>query len=77
MRFTDIINRNVPASRPGSVARGTQRLLRDLASAGLLQADRPTAGERLESTLGPVLARVVTATLTDGSPHGLRPRRAA
>ena len=78
MRFTDIAHMNIPVPREGSTLRGTHRLLRDLVAVSLIQADRPTATQRLEETLGEGLVRVLTGSLTDGGrPHGLRPRRAA
>jgi len=60
-------------------AHGSQRLLRDLAATGLMQQERPSASERLESILGPELTGILRATLTGtpGPAHRLQPRRAA
>ena len=60
-------------------AYGTQRLLRDLVATGLMQQERPSASERLESILGAELTGTLRATLTGtpGPAHRLQPRRAA
>jgi len=60
-------------------AYGTQRLLRDLIATGLMQQERPSASERLESMLGAELTGVLRSTLTGtpGPAHRLQPRRAA
>lgn len=57
----------------------TQRLLRDLVAAGLMQQERPSASERLESLLGAELTGVLRASLTGtpGPAQRLQPRRAA
>ena len=78
MTFEDIAHLNIPLPPRGPEDRGTFRLLRDVLAVGVLQDDRPSAGERLESILGPGLARVVTGSLSDGgTPQGLRTTRAA
>lgn len=57
----------------------TNRLLHDLAAVGRMQAERPSAAERVEAVLGATLAGVLRASLTGdrGPAHGLQPRRAA
>ena len=57
----------------------TKRLLHDLAAVGRMQADRPSADERVEALLGLELAGVLRTSLVGepGRPHGLQPRRAA
>jgi hypothetical protein len=55
------------------------RLLHDLDAVGRMQAERPTAAERVDAILGVELAGVLR-TLLAGEPgpaHGLQPRRAA
>lgn len=82
MRLRDIALVNIPASPEGSTLRGTHLLLRDLVAVGLMQEERPSALERLQSALGRDLADVLRLSLT-GYPgpghasHGLRGRRAA
>jgi hypothetical protein len=58
---------------------GSSRLLRDLSAAGVMQHDRPSASERLESLLGAELTGVLRTSLTGtpGPAHRLQPRRAA
>jgi hypothetical protein len=56
---------------------GTQRLLRDLAATGLMQQDRPSADERLESLLGAELTGVLRATLMGTPSPAQRLHRAA
>ncbi len=78
MRLGDIALVNIPASPEGSTLRGTRRLLRDLVSAGLIQHERPSAFERLESNLGDAFTRVLLGSLDSGpDSHGLRTRRVA
>ena len=78
MTFDEIAHLNNPVPPRGAEERGTFRLLRDVFAIGAHQNDRPSAGERLESILGPGLARVVTGSLSDGgTPQGLRTTRAA
>ena len=57
----------------------TNRLLHDLAAVGRMQAERPSAAERVEAVLGFELAGVLRASLTGepGPARGLQPRRAA
>ena len=57
----------------------TSRLLHDLDAFGRMQAERPSAAERVDAILGVELAGVLR-TLLAGEPgpaHGLQPRRAA
>ena len=77
MTFEDIAHLNIPLPPRGPEDRGTFRLLRDVLAVGVLQDDRPSAGERLESILGPGLARVVTGSLSDGGRPRLKTTRAA
>ena len=78
MRLADIALVNIPAAPEGSTLRGTHRLLRDLVSAGLMQQERPSAPERLESNLGGAFTRVLFESMGSGpDSHRLRPRRAA
>jgi hypothetical protein len=77
MRLADIALVNIPASPEDSTLRGTHRLLRDLVSAGLMQQERPSASERLESKLGDAFTRVLFGSLDSGPSHGVRRRRAA
>jgi hypothetical protein len=77
MTFEDIAHLNIPLPPRGSDDRGTFRLLRDVLAMGVLQSDRASAGERLESVLGPSLARVVTGSLADGGQPRLKTTRAA
>lgn len=58
---------------------GTERLLRDLVATGLMQQERPSADERLETLLGAELTGVLRASLmgTPGPAQRLQPRRAA
>jgi hypothetical protein len=78
MRLADIALVNIPAAPEGSTLNGTQRLLRDLVSAGLMQQERPSASERLESKLGDAFSRVLLESLGSGpDSHRLRTRRAA
>jgi len=57
----------------------TARLLHDLAVVGKMQADHPSATERVDALLGLELAGVLRTSLVGepGRPHGLQPRRAA
>lgn len=58
---------------------GTSRLLRDLVAAGVMQQERPSASERLESLLGAELTGVLRTSLT-GTPapaQRVQRRRAA
>ena len=77
MTFEDIAHLNIPLPPRGPEDRGTFRLLRDVLAVGVLQDDRPSAGERLESILGPAVARVVTGSLSDGGRPRLKTTRAA
>jgi len=78
MTFEHIAHLNIPLPPRGSEDRGTFRLLRDVLAVGAIQNDRPSAGERLETILGPGLARVVTGSSSDGSrPQRLGTDRAA
>jgi hypothetical protein len=77
MRLLDIAQLNIPTSSDASSLRGARRLLRDLAAAGLMQDDWPSAAERLESKLDPAFSCVLVETLSGAGPEGLRPRRAA
>ncbi len=63
---------------PKHPALALERLLADLAAAGRMQQDRPTAAERIESLLGADLAGVLRTALSEPTPAGgLAPRRAA
>jgi hypothetical protein len=67
------------SSRPGG--RQTSRLVRDLIALGLLDAQRPTAAERLDAQLGHELVAAIRTELTrsnaGGSPFQSRPGRVA
>ena len=58
---------------------GTSRLLRDLIAAGVMQQERPSAAERLESLLGAELTGVLRTSLTGtpGPAQRLQVHRAA
>jgi hypothetical protein len=60
-------------------SQATNRLLHDLAAMGRMQAERPSAAERVEALLGLELAGVLRTSIVGepGPAHGLRPRRAA
>jgi hypothetical protein len=78
MHLADIALVNIAAAREGSTLRGTQRLVRDLVSAGLMQQERPSASERLESKLGDAFTHVLLESMGAGpDSHRLRTRRAA
>lgn len=57
----------------------SNRLLRDLAAAGRMQLERPSAAERVEALLGAELTGVLRTTLVGASTPagGVQPRRAA
>ena len=57
----------------GSVLRGTERLLRDLVAVGMMQQERRSAAERLESTLGIELTGLLQAALVGKPGPALRP----
>jgi hypothetical protein len=78
MRLADIALVNIPAAPEGATPRGTHRLLRDLVSAGLMQQERPSAAEHLESKLGDGFTHVLLQSMGSGpDSHRLRPSRAA
>ena len=78
MRLADIALVNIPAAPEGSTLRGSHRLLRDLVSAGLMQQERPSASERLESNLGGPFTRVLLESMGSRSDsHRLRTSHAA
>ena len=60
-------------------SQATNRLLHDLAGVGWMQAERPSAAERVVAFLGLELAGVLRTSLAGepGPAHGLQPRRAA
>jgi hypothetical protein len=61
-----------------SIATPGSRLLHDLAVVGRMQAERPSAAERVEALLGAELTGVLRTTLAGTKPAGgLQPRRAA
>ena len=54
----------------------TDRLLRDLAAAGRMQSERPSAAERVEALLGAELTGLLRTTLVDATPPGVEHRAA-
>jgi hypothetical protein len=80
MRLADLAFANTPAGTEGPSLRGTRRLLRDLVCVGLMMEERPSAGERLEASLGRDLTAVARAAVIGPDPAhglGLRAHRAA
>jgi hypothetical protein len=57
----------------------SKRLLHDLATVGRMQAERPSAAERVEAILGVELTGVLRTSLAGepGPARGFQPRRAA
>jgi hypothetical protein len=56
----------------------TSRLLHDLAAVGRMQAERPSAAERVEALIGSELTGILRTTLVGTTPAGgLRHHRAA